>query len=513
MKNKLLLAACILLFLGGCADFNFEFNFNLSSITPTETSSNIKDTSSTTSIFGSYSTTPTPTLPVTTTPGPTGSKTDKLNIFFINDNHGRVVDESSNGFARISTALTKANSDYGEHLKIANGDIFQGTYISNSFYGKPLVEAMNYLSFDAFVIGNHEFDWGLDKIAAYKDGNLENGEASFTFLGANIVYKSTQKNPDWIEPYHITYNNNRKVGIIGVIGKLENSINQAMLTDYTFLDPYQTATKYISKLRTDMDCDSVIVAIHDYDTDNKNITSQYGKLTGNNRVDALLCAHTHQRINTYYQRSDGTKMPIVQNGGDSSNSTSLRLKYNVDDVVQSYEVKQYFTSDYAIDKNLHQAIIAYYEEINNQAKNRILNKTSSKLTEEKLGKIATDAMVKKYDAFIGVMNTGGVRSTIPAGNITYQQVYECFPFDNLIYTFNISGSTLLSFVNYASSFMYYNTGFSSMKIDIGKTYKMAVIDYVFNSTYYTSYFKNVNYTENEILRDVVVEYFETSYNK
>ena len=42
---------------------------------------------------------------------------------------------------------------------------------------------------------------------------------------------------------------------------------------------------------------------------------------------------------------------------------SLFEKYNVDDVVQSYEVKQYFTSDYAIDKNLHQAIIAYYEEI------------------------------------------------------------------------------------------------------------------------------------------------------
>ena len=40
-----------------------------------------------------------------------------------------------------------------------------------------------------------------------------------------------------------------------------------------------------------------------------------------------------------------------------------------------------------------------------------------------------------------------------------------------------------------------------------------IIDYVFTSNYYTDIFKNVNYVENEILRDVVVEYFETSYNK
>ncbi|MCK7488373.1 MAG: hypothetical protein MZU97_24905 [Bacillus subtilis] len=35
----------------------------------------------------------------------------------------------------------------------------------------PIIESLNAMQFDAFVLGNHEFDWGIDKIANYKDGN------------------------------------------------------------------------------------------------------------------------------------------------------------------------------------------------------------------------------------------------------------------------------------------------------------------------------------------------------
>ena len=507
MNKKIFLILGTILTLVGC-DIRISFpnpNTSVSSIT-SATTITTSENNNTTAIK------PTDVPPISTTAIPSINPSEKgnsLNIFFINDNHGRLLDDSSQGFARIATALNTAVSNYGEHLKIANGDIFQGTYISNTFYGKPLVECLNYMDFDAFVIGNHEFDWGLDKIARYKDGDMSNGEADFDFLGANIVYKSTNQNPNWIKPYMITIKNNRKVGVVGLIGKLENSINQAMLTDYSFLDPISTAKTYIQKLRVEEKCDSVIVAIHDYDQ--TYVSNKIGPLTGDYRVDALLCAHTHEDITEEYTRSDSTKMPIVQNGGNNYCSKSLRLTYNTSDVVTSYSTTKYITKNSAVDNDIHNALIAAYVLLNQEAENRVLGKTTSSLSKDQLGKIACDGMVNRYSCDVGVMNTGGVRSTIPAGNITYKQVFECFPFDNIVYTLEVSGSVLSSFYREAGSYMYYNSTFKSSSISSSKTYRLAIIDYVFTSTYYTDIFKGIAYKENDILREVVAEAIEQAY--
>ncbi|HEY8365162.1 MAG TPA: hypothetical protein VIK84_06280 [Haloplasmataceae bacterium] len=69
--------------------------------------------------------------------------------------------------------------------------MFQGTAISNMSYGLSVVEAMNQMQFDAMGIGNHEFAWGIDVILNYFDGNLDNGEANFPLLNANIYDAET----------------------------------------------------------------------------------------------------------------------------------------------------------------------------------------------------------------------------------------------------------------------------------------------------------------------------------
>ena len=53
------------------------------------------------------------------------------------------------------------------------------------------------------VLGNHEFDWGLDVVTGYFDGNTENGEASFPLLGANVFYQGTTNIVEHIDPYTI----------------------------------------------------------------------------------------------------------------------------------------------------------------------------------------------------------------------------------------------------------------------------------------------------------------------
>ena len=70
-------------------------------------------------------------------------------------------------------------------LFITGGDILQGQLLSNHFYGESIIFALNEMKLDAFVIGNHEFDWGLEKVLGYFNGENEI-QADFPFLGANV---------------------------------------------------------------------------------------------------------------------------------------------------------------------------------------------------------------------------------------------------------------------------------------------------------------------------------------
>ena len=180
-------------------------------------------------------------------PNPGVTAKDKVNFLMINDTHG-AFEDSLDGYsiARVGSLLDSLESKNGDYIKVANGDILQGSYLSSKTYGYAMIEALNLRDFDAFVLGNHEFDWGLDKIAKYKDGNLSNGEADFPFLGANIYYKGTTTSPEWIDPYTIVDYNGLKVGIVGVIGGTqESSILSLNVSEYDFVDdPSQIIKTY-----------------------------------------------------------------------------------------------------------------------------------------------------------------------------------------------------------------------------------------------------------------------------
>ncbi|UKI50180.1 MAG: metallophosphoesterase [Clostridium sp.] len=124
----------------------------------------------------------------------------ELNILTINDTHGYLETSDSNSISKIATYM----DSYDENaLRISVGDMFQGTGLSNLTKGKAMIEVMNAMNIDAMVIGNHEFDWGIDTILGYFDGNEENGEAKFPLLAANVVDSDSKPLPN-SSPYLIT---------------------------------------------------------------------------------------------------------------------------------------------------------------------------------------------------------------------------------------------------------------------------------------------------------------------
>ena len=443
-----------------------------------------------------------------------------INFLMINDTHGSFVDsDSGKSIGRVDSLLSGLEENNNDYIFIHNGDAFQGSYVCSKTYGYAMIDALNTMELDCFVLGNHEFDWGLDKIAAYKDNVLENGEANFPFLGANIYYKNTTIRPNWIEPYTIVEQDGKKVGIIGVMGKgHESSILTTHVKDYYFADPVSIVGDLSSKLRKE-GCDVVVVATHDYDS---NTNQQYANLESSSRIDAIFCAHTHQSINETVQRSDDKYIPVVQNYHKNLMAAEVVLTLDKSNDLISYKTNLYSMDSYDLSSRV-QLVIDKYQDLIIQS-NEIIGTTQSYLSREKLGNYAVDALLKndytKYsfeDIDVSIINTGGVRATISPGSITRAQIFEVFPFENAVVLVNISGKLIKSLIDKNSSYLYWNlkneyTNYSDL--DDNTIYQLAVIDYVFTNKYYTQ-FKNLeegDYIQTDILlRDVLSEYIENNY--
>ena len=436
---------------------------------------------------------------------------NKVNLLMLNDTHGAFSD-STDGYSigRVVTLIDTLEEKNGDYIKVANGDMLQGSYLSSKTYGYAIIEALNLMEFDAFVLGNHEFDWGLDKIAKYKDGDLTNGEANFPFLGANIFYKGTNTRPDWIDPYTIVDYNGLKVGIVGVIGGAqESSILALNVAEYDFLDDPSTLIKgYVEELRTEKDCDVVIVSSHDHDD---YLNSNLASFTGDSSVDAIFCAHDHWLVNDSLTRPDGITIPVVENYDKNETVQEVILNLDSNNKYKNYTQKYYYMSSYKVSSKFNDLLAKYNDLIiESEAK---LGYSSSSFSKADLGGFAVKAMVNNtyingYGTVnAGVLNTGGVRAKISAGDISVADVFNTFPFENMVVLVKMKGKDIKKLTDSSYNYAYTNTTLNDNEI-----YVLAVVDYVYYGKPYLFTNELEHIATDILMRDLLIDYIRENYS-
>lgn len=191
-----------------------------------------------------------------------------LHILEMNDTHGYCMQDENgkNGLSNMAYIINQIREESNENtVLIANGDMFQGTALSNITYGKAMVEIMNAMKVDCMTLGNHEFDWGIEKVLQYFDKDSSNGEANFPLLNAN-VYKNggtllTVENGNVFEST-IVNRSGINIGVIGCIGDVYTSINYLRVKDYYFENNIENTVSKIGTKLKDEGCDIIVVAIH-----------------------------------------------------------------------------------------------------------------------------------------------------------------------------------------------------------------------------------------------------------
>jgi len=420
-----------------------------------------------------------------------------IDLYAMNDFHGGAYD-GVEILSNIGNYLAEAKESNPNTIVLSSGDMFQGTSFSNYYYGLPIVEAMNSIGFVSFTLGNHEFDWGIDKIANYSDGDETNGEASFKFLAANVVYQDTQEELPWTEPYTIVTVDGVRVGIIGVIGEVIDSISASRVTNIEFLDPVDTIYYYADILRTDENVDIVVASIHDYEIWMNNDIAQF---TGTHKVDAIFNGHSHTNIAGDIPAAEGVNLPYAQCSNYSSSLLAkITLVYNRATGLVTSESATILgesqigsTTDTYID-----TVFATFEDNTEYQSfiNEVLTDVSGTYYRNDLAPWGSDVIKDYVGVDVGVVNSGGFRTTMNSGTLTMGDLVVIYPFDNYIKTVELTGAQLKElYANYDlyGADLVFSTNVTGsyaslyvngVKVIDTNIYTVAAVDYVFDKTNY-----------------------------
>jgi len=430
--------------------------------------------------------------------GFTTYKTDslmKLSILELNDLHGYIVqsEDGKSGMSNVSYLINQIrNEDKIENtVLVANGDMFQGTALSNLTHGLSVLKCMNEMKFDFMGVGNHEFDWGLEYVTQYFDGKEENGEANFPLIASNIKDNNTNKllkNENILQTY-LMEKTGIKIGVISLIDDLESSILYSKVKDYTFLGTTLCKDQAIELKK--QGADIIIVNIHGGDSDgitsfDMNQTLASLEYNGEWLINCVINGHTHSAQNGVIERA-GQDLPIVQGGSYCYylGQIELFIDLNKKEVVSS---RNLYTSTYDIginyDKAVEKIISEEYKKVQPQMEEVYCTSAITISKRSTLYKWAANVIYTSTGCICGISNTAGIRSTgnIKAkGAIKLENVYLINPFDNEIVIAKITGKQLYKFLSKNKSVYYeFKEGYSldSLKNDT-KKYDVAVIDYVY----------------------------------
>lgn len=399
---------------------------------------------------------------------------DYLDIYYLNDFHGALTPSNDQlGISYIANLVkTRKEQSPDNVLFLAGGDMLQGSALSNYYEGLSTITLLNASLLDAFTIGNHEFDWGIETVLQYADGENSNGEADFPFLGANIFDKETNQLLDGIEPYTIIEKGSHRIGIIGTIGfGLEYSIAQSKIDDYYFSDPVAVVAEYAEELRVEQDVDIVIVMAHD----TGNLNNGVAALTGYQRVDAIFNGHSHRNYTTTING-----IPIMQSGSSGEYVGHLRLFLQPDgtitfeaDNLGKYGDRLLVDADPGVQAILDQFLAETDAFFNTPIITSLDDYSSSELSQW-----LTHLIRVSMDVDIAFHNYGGTRTDVENEEvISLGTLYAIWPFDNVIKTVELDGSIIQ---NLLFQSLAYDTDID--QFEAGTLYTVATNDYVFDKT-------------------------------
>ncbi len=401
-------------------------------------------------------------------------KSDDIIIIHTNDVHCGVQDNI--GYDGLMLYKKQLQQKFKDVLVVDCGDHLQGATIGLLTQGEDIIDMMNEIGYDAAVLGNHEFDYGVEQMK-----NCEK-KLNCGYISANFFERKNKTSSIFPGYKIIELNNTKKIAFIGVttpqtlsISSIIKELDENKTNKYDFLterngsELYEEIQKNIDAAKSE-NADYIIMLAHS--GKDSNSLYQYttvGMMENLENVDAVLDGHTHQVYSTVTPDKNGKKIILAQTGTKfnyigvltihSDGTLSHKLLNSIPIIDDTYD-KDSYTSIKRGQKEIF--VDNYmYKYINNKIDSHkdILNKLIGYSPfsmyigsgESTLGNLITDSFRKIGNADISIMNSGTIRANLYEGNIIYQNILDIIPFSNGIEVKNITGLTILDALEFGVS--------------------------------------------------------------
>ncbi len=399
----------------------------------------------------------------------TTTKNKKITILATTDIHGNILGynydkgESFNnsGMNRIYSYIKQVKSENLNTLVVDNGDIIQGNTLTDEMYSNkkdekhPVISAMNFMGYDAMVLGNHEFNFGLDLIKSLEK------QSDFPFLSANVDYRESGE--DFVKTHTIINCGGVRVGIIGLTTPNVPRWVGNLVKDLNFHDLGETAYRYVSEIRDKVDIIMVMAhasMVSEHDKKNeRDAAEKILRLCP--EIDVLVVGHFHITVK---EKRGKTLIGGATDSGQEVIRFDLTLDNNnhvIDGQVKVVSMKPYYPSEelsgLPVIKKAHETTMDFVTEIIGEATEDFQPKDEiSFIPEGRLRDTPLIELINKVQLInsgADVTSTSLIRddSNIKKGVITYGHIFNVYKFTTFLYVVEITGKELKNYMEWAAS--------------------------------------------------------------
>lgn len=375
-------------------------------------------------------------------------KSEDIVILYENDVHCALE-----GYSKLSAMKKELKQSYANVGVVSCGDYIQGNSLGVISRGEYAVELMNLVGYDAVTLGNHEFDFRIDRLCELV-GMMNTAPicCNFQKIGEDSSY---------FDPYKIVSYGEIDIAYIGITTphtitssspaqfKDENGEYKYTFNPQTFYDLVQSSIDAAEAEGADY----VIAISHIGYADDEvygDLEDVEDLIRNTDGLDVVLDGHSHSVIEDMrIADREGNEVLLTSTGTKFEYIGRLTIS-NGEFTTELIKTADYQGTDPVVDARIaeineeHKALgerkVAYSDVdliTHNADGDRLV-----RMSETNLGDLCADAMRYAVSADIGYLNGGGIRAEIQKGDVTFNDLLGVFPFNNTVVLAEVSGQTI-----------------------------------------------------------------------
>lgn len=401
---------------------------------------------------------------------------EQVTILHLNDLHARLLpdEQGRGGFAHVATAIEEERARAEHAVVLHAGDMVQGSPVSTIFEGTPVFEVANRLGFDAHCLGNHEFDYGWEKIAEFRR------VTDAPILAANVLNAEGKR---LVPATAVLTAGEIRIGIVGALtARLARLIKPAQSGPWRATPLVESLRKPVAEMNATADL--VVVLGHLFDDEDEAILRELPD------VDVLVGGHDHGGRDTELL-IDGRIGIKLRPYGRELGRLDIAFDRDAGQIVQHRWRRIQISQGRFPPKPAIAALVDQWESKVSELVDVEVAECVRALGRDDVKRMIERALREATGAQIAYMNRGGVRDSLTEGTVMARHIWNILPFDNALVEATVHGDQLPEEAR------------AGQDLEPGRMYSFVTNDYVAGLPEYAG----IDFTARELtLRDAVLDW-------